>query len=273
MKIYISVDMEGIAGVSHEEATDPYAATMAADYAAARRLMLGATNAAIRGARAAGATRVVVNDSHWHMRNLDPEGLEHDAELATGSPKPEAMVDGVAGFDAALFIGYHAMAGTAPATIDHTYNDTIHGVRLNGTAVGEIGLNAALAGWHGVPVVLVTGDQAACAEATALLGGGVTTVTVKEALGRHAVRSLHPAVARERIERGAAEAIRSGNAPFTLTAPVTIEVDFARTHHADMAVLAPGSRRIAARTVAFAHEEFPEVFRAWRAMYNLATVR
>lgn len=273
MKVYISVDMEGIAGVSHEEATDPYDTRMAADYAAARRLMLGEANAAIRGARTAGASRIVVNDSHWHMRNLEPELLERDAELATGSPKPYAMVDGVAGFDAVLFVGYHAMAGTAPATIDHTYNDTIHGVRLNGTAVGEIGLNAALAGAHGVPVVLVSGDQAACAEARHLLGSELVTVEVKTALGRHAVRSLHPAEARERIERAVTEALDRRHPPFVLASPVTIEVDFVRTHHADMAELAPGSRRLAARTVAFTHDEYPEVFRAWRAMYNLATVR
>lgn len=273
MQVYISVDMEGIAGVSHEEATDPYHGTMAADYAAARRLMLGEANAAIRGARAAGATRILVNDSHWHMRNLVAEELERDAELATGSPKPEAMVDGVAGFDAALFIGYHAMAGTAPATIDHTYNDTIHGVRLNGTPVGEIGLNAALAGWHGVPVVMVTGDQAACAEASELLGRDLVTVQVKEALGRHAVRSLHPALAREGIERAVPQALSRRRRPYLPESPVTIEVGFVRTDHADMAALAPGSRRLAPRTVAFTHEEFPEVFRAWRAMYNLALVR
>jgi D-amino peptidase len=264
--------MEGIAGIGHEEATDPYRSAVAPDYAMARQLMTGEANAAIRGARRAGATEILVNDSHWHMRNLLPEDLERDAILATGSPKPQAMLDGVQGFDAAIFVGYHARAGTAPATIDHTYNGTVYDVRLNGVPSGEIGLNAALAGWYDVPVVLVSGDDAACAEAAALLGSDLVTVPVKQAVGRHAVRSVHPGVARDRIERGVIDALQRRHLPLRLTAPITIEVDFVRTHHADMAELAPGSHRLAPRTVAFTHVEYPEVFRAWRAMYNLATV-
>ncbi len=272
MRIYISIDMEGVAGIGHEDQTDPYKATAAADYAEARRLMLGEANAAVRAASAAGAKRIVVNDSHWHMRNLFAEGLDPAAELATGSPKPFAMVDGIEGFDAAFFLGYHAMAGTAPATIDHTYNDTIYAVRLNDTPVGEIGLNAAYAGWHGVPVVLVSGDQAACAEARALLGTDLETVTVKQALARHAACSLHPGTARAAIAAAVPRALASRRAPFRPASPVMLVVEFVRTHHADMAELVPGSRRLGARSVAFGHADMPEVFRAWRAMYNLATV-
>jgi D-amino peptidase len=230
-------------------------------------------NAAVRGALAAGATSIHVNDSHWHMRNILPELLDPAAELGSGSPKPFAMVDGIdGGYDALVLVGYHARAGTARATIDHTYNDTIHGVRLGGTPVGEIGLNAALAGWHGVPVVMVTGDRAACAEASALLGDDLVTVAVKEAVGRHAARSVHPGIARERIEAATASALRRRGAPWVPAAPIALEVDFVRTHHADMAELVPASVRLADRTVGFTHDEMPEVFRAWRAMYNLATV-
>src|SRR3979490_505265 len=157
MRVYISVDMEGIAGVVHE--SQPHPATpappaFAGDYGRFRRLMTAEANAAVEGALAAGATRVLVNDSHWFMRNLLAEELHQAAELMSGDPKPRSMmqgIDGGGGFDAALFIGYHARAGTRNAILDHTYADRIHDVRLNGKPVGELGLNAALAGGHGVP--------------------------------------------------------------------------------------------------------------------------
>src|SRR5205823_10218197 len=183
MRVYISVDMEGIAGVVHESQTDPTDPACAAEYGRFRRLMTAEANAAVEGAVAAGATRVLVNDSHWFMRNLLAEELHQAAELVAGDPKPRSMVQGIeGGFDAALFIGYHARAGTHNAILDHTYADRIYEVRLNGKPVGELGLNAALAGVHGVPVALVSGDSALATEAKDLLGQGVGTVIVKEAV-------------------------------------------------------------------------------------------
>src|SRR5438552_12455463 len=124
--------MEGIAGVVHESQTDPADPARAAEYGRFRRLMTGEANAAIEGALAAGATKVVVNDSHWFMRNLLAEELHQAAELLSGDPKPRSMVEGIdSGFDAALFIGYHARAGTPHAVLDHTYADRIHEVRLD----------------------------------------------------------------------------------------------------------------------------------------------
>ena len=196
MRVYISVDMEGIAGVVHESQTDPTTPAFAAKYGRFRRLMTAEANAAVEGALAAGATRVVVNDSHWFMRNLLAEELHEAAELVSGDPKPRSMmqeIDQPGGFDAALCIGYHARAGTRNAILDHTYADRIHEVRLNGKPVGELGLNAALAGVHGVPVALVSGDSALAAEAKDLLGDGVATVIVKEAVSRHAAKSVAPA--------------------------------------------------------------------------------
>ena len=130
MRIYISVDMEGIAGVVHESQTNPTDPASAADYGRFRRLMTAEANAAVAGALAAGATRVRVNDSHWFMRNLVAEELHQAAELVAGDPKPHSMVQGIdGGFDAALFIGYHARAGTRNAILDHTYAD-VHPRRL-----------------------------------------------------------------------------------------------------------------------------------------------
>jgi D-amino peptidase len=138
--------------------------------------------------------------------------------------------------------------------------------------VGELGLNAALAGMHGVPVALVSGDSALAAEAKDLLGDGIATVVVKQAVGRHAAQSVAPAVACRMIREEVQRALQRKHAPFTFPAPVTLEVDFALTVHADMAELCPGATRIAGRTVAFTHRDYGEVFRAWRALLNLSAV-
>jgi D-amino peptidase len=273
VRVYISVDMEGVAGVVHESQTDPVNPACAAEYARFRRLMTGEANAAIEGALTAGATKVVVNDSHWFMRNLLVEELHPTAELISGDPKPRSMMQGIdGGFDAALCIGYHARAGTRNAILDHTYADRIQEVRLNGHAVGELGINAALAGVHGVPVALVSGDSALAAEAQELLGDDVATVTVKEAVSRHAARSVAPAVACRMIREAVTRALKKKRRPFVLPPPITLEVDFAMTIHADMAELCPGATRIAARTVAYTHQDYGEVFRGWRAMLNLSSV-
>ena len=273
MRVYISVDMEGVAGVVHENQTDPIDPRHAGEYNRFRRLMTAEANAAIEGALAAGAERVLVNDSHWLMMNLLAEELHPAAELLSGGPKARSMVEGIElGFDAAFFVGYHARAGVGHAIIDHTYTSIVHEVRLNGRPVGELAINAALAGTYGVPVALVSGDQALAAEARDFLGAAVETVVVKEAVGRFAARSVAPSEACRRIREGAVAALRRAHAPLQLPAPVRLEVDFQLTHMADMAELAPGSVRTAGRTVAFTHDDYREVFRAWRAMHNLANV-
>jgi D-amino peptidase len=265
--------MEGIAGVVHEDQTDPIEPRHAADYNRFRRLMTNEANAAIRGARDAGANTILVNDSHWLMSNLLAEELDPFAELLSGGPKRLSMVEGIdAGFDAAMFIGYHARAGTQNATIDHTYTSRVYEVRVNGAPVGELALNAALAGLYGVPVALVSGDQSLAAEAKALLGSGVEAVLVKQAVGRFAARTIAPSLACERIRAGAAAALARTHPPFTFSSPVQLEVDFIESQMADMAELVPGSHRIGGRTVSYRSGDYREVFRAWRAMYNLAGV-
>jgi D-amino peptidase len=273
MRVYISVDMEGVAGVVHEDQTDPIEPRHAGEYNRFRRLMTNEANAAIAGAIEAGATGVVVNDSHWLMRNLLAEELNPVAELLSGGPKILSMVEGIdGGFDAAMFIGYHARAGTRHATIDHTYTSRVYEARINGQPVGELALNAAMAGLHGVPVALVSGDQSLAAEARALLGDGVETVIVKEAVGRFAARSLAPSAACQRIRAGAAAALKRRHPLFTFKAPIRLEVDFVVSQMADMAELVPGSGRTGGRTVSYTGDDYREVFRAWRAMYNLAGV-
>jgi D-amino peptidase len=273
MRVYLSVDMEGIAGVVHENQTDPVESRHVGEYNRFRHLMTNEANAAIAGAIEGGATALLVNDSHWLMRNLLAEELNPTAELLSGGPKRLSMVEGIdGGFDAAMFIGYHARAGTRNATIDHTYTSRVYEARLNGKPVGELALNAAMAGVHGVPVALVSGDQALAGEARELLGKGVETVVVKEAVGRFAARSLAPSVACQRLRAAATAALRRRHTAFTVAPPIRLEVDFIVTHMADMAELVPGSSRTSGRTVAYAGDDYREIFRAWRAMYNLAGV-
>lgn len=273
MRVYISIDMEGGAGVVHEDQTNPVDPRHAGEYNRYRRLMTNEANAAIAGARDAGATTVLVNDSHWIMRNVLAEELDPAAELMSGGPKRLSMVEGIdGGFDAAFFVGYHAMAGTRHAIIDHTYTSRVYQARINGAPVGELALNAAMAGVHGVPIALVSGDQALAAEARALLGEGVETVIVKEAVGRFAAKSASPSVACGRIRSGAAAALQRKHEPFTFRSPIALEVDFTETQMADMAELVPGATRSGGRSVAYTGDDYKEVFRAWRAMYNLASV-
>jgi D-amino peptidase len=277
MRVYLSIDMEGIAGVVHEDQTNPVDPRCASEYARFRRLMTLEANAAVEGALAGGATRVLVNDSHWTMRNLLAEELHPGAELLSGAPKTWSMMEGIeAGWDLAAFIGYHAKAGTANAILDHTYTDVINDVRLNGISVGELGINAALAGAFGVPVSLVTGDKALGLEARALLGDRVQTIAVKEAVSRSAARHLSPETARALIRDSMREVVedtrRNGVARakrFVLPTPTTLDLDFAQTIHADHAAMAPGIARSGPRTVTARSDDFRELFRAFRTIFNL----
>ena len=203
--VFISIDMEGVAGVTTLRQT--YRGTD--DYVWARELMTEEANAAIAGAFDAGIDRIVVSDSHGDMGNLLPHKLDQRAELAQGTPKvPYSMMSGIeTGFLCALFLGYHAGAGTQGAILDHTYTGFVIDVRVNGESWNETHLNAALAGTFGVPVALVVGDRACCEQAAAKLEG-VRTLSVKEGYGSTSGRSQSPELARTLIRAASQEAIR-----------------------------------------------------------------
>lgn len=269
MDVYISIDLEGVAGVVTRDQVVP-APTDA--YRRSCRLMTEEANSAVAGAVAAGARRVIVNDSHAKMTNLDPELLDPRAECSVGYPKPYYMMAGIADtFAAALFIGYHGGAGSAPAILDHTYASRVfRAVRLNGVRQTETTLNATLAGHFGVPVGLVTGDEATCAEARAALGDDLPTVATKAAFGAEAAYSLHPSVARQRIEAaardGVARVVAGHLAPFRVPPPYVLECDLTTTLAADYCATIPAVERSAGRTVRFAHGDYPTVFRALLTM-------
>jgi len=265
MKVYISCDMEGISGVVAGKQTGN-----GEEYKRAQKLMTGEVNAAIEGALAGGATEILVNDSHGSMRNILIEELNPSAQLISVSPKPLSMMQGIdESFDAALFIGYHAQAGTAYSVLDHTYSGIVYQVSLNGRLVGETGLNAALAGYFGVPVVLVTGDKLLVEEAAALLGT-VAGVAVKESYGRYAARCLVPETARELIREAAQSALSREGKLFVVEPPITLAVDFTSSAHLDMAELIPGANRVSGRRIEFTHDDLLTVFKVWQAMLKLA---
>ena len=270
MKAFLSVDMEGICGIVNELETDPEKGGEA--YQASRRLMTGEANAAVEGCVRAGAKEILVADSHWNFDNLIQEELHEAATLLRGWPRAGSMVGGLDGtFAAALFVGYHAMAGTPRAILDHTFSGRIARVEINGKAVGETGINAALAGHHGVPVVLVTGDTAVTAEAKGLLSG-IRLVAVKDAMGASAAMSMHPKLARDRIREEAEKACRaaSGILPLKATTPVEMAIEFKGTDHADRAEIVPGVRRVGGTRIEFRGTDMIEAFRTFYAALNLS---
>lgn len=246
MHVYVSVDMEGVAGIVHVDQTR----RTGHDYERARRWMTLEANAAVVGAFDAGASSVLVNDSHGDMRNLILEDLDPRAEILSGSLKPLSMVQGVdASHGVALFVGYHAGAGSRAGILDHTYyGRVVARCRIGGREVNEAMLNAIVCGDAGVPVALVTGDATTCAQARETFGESVITIAVKEAFTRYSARSISPEKARERIRDGARRAVeRAKNGlckPFKPAPPHVVEIDFVNSACADAAELVPGTKRI-----------------------------
>lgn len=283
MKVLISADMEGTAGIvnrAHTAIPDRAAITgvqnNAAEYDWARQLMTEEVNAAVSGALEGGATEVWVTDAHGSMRNLLPLALHREARYVSGSPKMLAMLEGLdESFGAVMFTGYHGSAGTPASVLAHTYIGVIQDVRLNGTSMGEYGINAALAGHFRVPVVMVTGDNTVVSQVHSLLGPDVVGVEVKQARGTFSAVHLHPEKARAVIRAGAAEAVRRASRlrPYIVPAPVRLEVDIVSPDLADLAGLIPGVTPLGPRSVAYQGPDMLDVFKAWRAMLNVMMTR
>jgi D-amino peptidase len=270
MKIYISADIEGICGVVNQEQS----MFDGKDYAYARNLMVKEVNAAIEGAIQGGAKEIVVCDSHSHQFNIPPDLLHKSALLVTGSLKPHSsMLERLdSSFDGVFFVGYHSRAGTQYGVLNHTYYaKEVQNVRFNGELLGEIGINAALAGYYKVPVCLVTGDKSTIDEAESLLTN-VETVAVKEGVGRYAAACVHPETAREAIRTSAEKAIRKIDKEcfYKVSSPVALEMDFSSSAMADMVELIPGVTRIGDREVQYTGDDFLEVYKLFRASLLLA---
>ena len=268
LKVYVSVDMEGISGVVHHDHTG----RDGKDYELARRLMTLEANAAVEGAFDAGADEVLVNDSHGTQRNLLPELLDPRVEFITGMPKPLTMMAGLdESFGAALCVGYHARAGTQ-GILDHTISSrAVYDLRINGQSQGELGINAGIAAYFGVPIALVTGDSTATAQALELIPE-IEVATVKEPLTRYAAKCLSPSQAQALIRQQARHAVerREDIAPVYYEMPVTMTVQFMYSAMADVAELIPGVQRSDGVTVSFTSSDYLEVFKCVRAILLMA---
>ena len=271
MKILIATDMEGITGVTTWDQVTPGHA----EYARFRRLMTQDINAAIRGAIDAGADEVIITDGHWNGSNILVEELDPRARLNTGSPSPFSMMQGIdESVDGVMFVGYHARNGTPNAILDHTWSSkTVANVWLNDILTGEYGLNAAVAGHFGAPVMMVSGDQTACAQVAELLGD-IEMAEVKQATSRFAAECLTPQASQELIcttAMRAVERLSEGDVPdpFVLDTPVRVTVEFFTSDMADRATRIPFTERDGTR-VSLTVPEMASAYSGFRAMVMLA---
>jgi D-amino peptidase len=267
VKIYLSVDIEGIAGIVDWKQCLPEGG---AEFTRGCRLMAEETNAAIEGALAAGATEIVVNDGHYEMRNLDPELLHPAARLAQGKVKPLSMAEGLdASFDALFLVGYHAPAGVRDGTLNHAFHP--RELRYNGQLWSETGLTASVAGYFGVPTALITGDDAAIRDAERILPPHVG-VSVKRGISRYAADSLHPRVARERIRAGAERALAqlADCRALTFDGPITVDMELYFSQQADRVELLPTVERVGDRTLRFVA---PDSLAAYRTFVASALIQ
>ncbi|MEJ2539008.1 MAG: M55 family metallopeptidase [Gemmatimonadota bacterium] len=272
LRLFISVDREGIGGVG----TPAMTSSSGKDYATARRLATDEVNAVTAAiwARHPDA-RILVNDSHGDHQNLLHTELDPRVTYIQGSIKPLGMVQGLeAGFDGAIFLGYHARAGDPDGFLAHTGTGSVKGLWLNDVEVGEGGMNAAFAGSVGVPVILATGDEAATRELSELLG--TETVTTKVAETPSSARLVHPEVVHRRLREGVDRALdrlgRGEPAPLELGTPVRIRMRFASTTHVEILQSIPGMSKVDGFTVAYTARDADEAYRLIRLMYRFVGV-
>ncbi len=262
MKVFISLDMEGVAGIVDWSQCRPPGQA----YEEGRALLLGEVNAAIDGALAAGATEIVCNDAHGTMNNLNPAALHGRAAYVAGRHKPRYMMEGLDdSFDAVFFVGYHGSVSGEPSVLSHTYNPAVVSrVTLNGVECGESGINALVALGHGVPVALVTGDQVTIAEAAPFVPQA-ERVAVKGSITRFAAAQAHPDDAREMIRAGAEAALRGlGKLPLPdIERPARLDVDLQTADMADVASWVKGVERSGTRSVRITGDDPLAIYRAF----------
>ncbi len=248
MKIYILCDMEGISGIRQIEQVKIDGGPK---YDEGCRLMMEDINAAVAGCFDGGATEVLVADTHGGGGQLRLEAMDTRATYET--PGGGRLMPGLdESFSGVILLGHHARAGTRDAFLEHTVSSAAwFEYRCNGQVLGEIGLEAAYAGHYNVPVILVSGDGAACTEANADLGEDLVTVAVKWAVVRNRARCLPPSVARERIRQGAARAVQTAGTrqPFRPALPATIELTLHRCDIAEQTIRDGRTERVDGRTI------------------------
>lgn len=260
VKIFISADMEGLTGVVTGDQLGP----TGFEYAAFREVMTAEVNTAIEAARAGGATEILVADSHGNMENLLLDKLPADVQLVRSTPRPHGMMEGIDGsFAGVIFIGYHASTTNPRGVRAHTLSSAnLADVRLGGVSMPESGLNAALAGHYGVPVLAISGDDAAVEEAKTLLGD-VEGAVVKWATGFHSARTMTPSAGREVIKGAVRRAMarRAERKPYRVPMPADLEVRFKNYRPAEILALLPGVTRADAHSIRVTVKDAPEAAR------------
>jgi D-amino peptidase len=270
MKVFISVDMEGISTIVDGSQTG----RDKIDYKQGRALMTADVNAAIDGVLEVDPNaEIVVSDAHGSMINIDPEALNEVAMLVRGTPKPLTQMAGIDdSFDAALFVGFHSKKGTHHGVLSHTISGgTIESIKINGMEVGETAINAAIAGAHSVPVVFVAGDLATTMEAKEL-NPEIEVTAVKIAIGRTAAKCLHPKKARKLIQKNATKGLRKIDYinPFVFKTPVEILARYTNARMADAVEFMPSAERLDGKTIKFIQNDFLKAFNALRASIFIA---
>ncbi|MCE5208819.1 MAG: M55 family metallopeptidase [Chloroflexi bacterium] len=271
MKILIADDMEGISGVvdwGHVDSKND-------EYQRFRRIMTAEVNSAVAGAFAGGADEVVVSDGHGGAKNVMIENLDPRARLNTGAPSEFQMISGIdKGVNGLIFIGYHPRYGTLKGVLAHTWSLGVVNLWLNDRVVGEIGLNSSVAGHFGVPLIMISSDQAGCNEAAAFVPG-VETVAVKQGTGTFAAECLPPEVSHELIRETAQKAVKNlikgiSPAPVKTSTPVVVKVELNNAQQADRAMTTPAAVRVDGRTVQVEVPDMVEAYRAFRTIVGLA---
>jgi len=268
-KIFVTIDMEGVTGLVDWSQTGGGTP----EYNHYRRLMVGDLNSAIEGAIDAGAEEIVVSDSHGRMSNVNPWEINGAASLVRGSPKPNGMMAGIdTDFDAALFVGYHAMRGTRNAILCHTYTLGVMAAYVNGVQMGEFGLNASLAGYHGVPTVFVSGDQAVAAEATNLIPK-IRSAVVKKGMGRYSAECLPPEKTGPLIKKNVTDALANYNEiePLTVKGPVKLKVELSTANQTDAVSMLPYMERLGGRVVEAVFDDFSLAYRGFSGIIAMAS--
>lgn len=268
MNLYISVDMEGISGMVDYTHVD----SKLHNYERGRRIMTQETNAVVVTAFEKGITEVVVNDSHSKMNNILIEELHPETKLITGDVKPYSMVQGLnESFDAAIFVGYHARA-SMKGVMTHSMIFGVRNMFINDVQVGELGFNAYVAGYYGVPVIMVTGDDQTALEAESLIPG-IHCSVVKEAASRSAAKSLTPIKAQELIKEQTLKALNDIHTIKPLVPPdyPTLRIEFANYGQAEWANLMPGTELEPGTTIVkFQAKDIKEAYQAMLVMTELA---
>jgi D-amino peptidase len=257
-RILISVDMEGITGVVTSEQLGP----AGFEYARFREFMTAEAIAAVEAAKEAGATEILVVDAHGNGQNLLIDRFPPDVRIVRSWPRPLMMMEGIdSTFSAVVFIGYHSATTNTKGVRAHTISSAnLAAVELNGIAVGESGINAAIAGHFGVPVVMISGDDAAVGEAQQLIGP-IEGAVVKRSLSFHAANTLTPqagqALIREKVKAGLAK--RAALRPYLLRGPIRLDVTFKSYTPAEIVAYLPGVQRVDAHTIRFTGRDMVEV--------------